>query len=200
MQLTLKEVTTEEQMNQVRGLYDAAFPKEERKPFSLILQKRDEGVTEILAIEDETGTFYGLVITILYKDIVLLDYFAIAEARRGGGVGSEILQLMQKRCEGKRLLLEIEDTTQLPGAEEPEVSVNSVRTERAERQLSPEDQQKIRRKAFYLRNRMRPMDYRVELFGVDMEILTYPAPVAYEEYHEIFETVYPGAKFVKRIS
>lgn len=200
MQLTLTDVITEEQMKNVRELYDIAFPKEERKPFSLILQKRDEGVTEILAIEDETGTFYGLVITILYKDIVLLDYFAIAEARRGGGVGSEILRLLQERCEGRRLLLEIEDTTRLPGIEETEVRVNCVRSDVSEQQLSPEDRQKIRRKAFYLRNRMRPMNYRVELFGVDMEILTYPAPVAYEEYHEIFETVYPGAKFVKRIS
>lgn len=198
MQLRLTEAVTEQQMKNIRELYDNAFPKEERKPFSLILQKKDEGVTEILAIEDENKAFCGLMITILYKDIVLLDYFAIAGEKRGKGLGSEILRLMQKRCEGKRLLLEIEDTTKWIPAEEADAE-KYIHYAAAE-QLTPEDQQKLRRKAFYLRNGMHPMEYRVELFGVDMEILTYPKAVAYKEYHEIFEKVYPGAKFVKQIS
>lgn len=197
MQLRLTEAVTEQQMKQIRKLYDTAFPKEERKPFSLILQKRDEGVTEILAIEDENGGFYGLALTILYKDIVLLDYFAIAEEKRGGGIGSEVLRLVQERCEGKRLLLEIEDTTKLTSAD---LDMDRASCQTMPEQSGAQDRQKLRRKAFYLRNGMRPMDYLVELFGVDMEILTYPVPVAYEEYHEIFEKVYPGAKFVKRIS
>ena len=38
MQLRLTEAVTEQQMKNSRELYDNAFPKEELKPFSLILQ------------------------------------------------------------------------------------------------------------------------------------------------------------------
>lgn len=165
--MILKNAVTKKQMDEIERLYLAAFPPEERKPFSLILEKREEGVMEILAIEGDDGAFCGLAITILYKDLVLLDYFAVSPELRGGGVGGAAFNMLIKRYSDHRLLLEIEST----------------RCETA-------DTDKARRKAFYTRHSMEAMDFLVELFGVEMEILTYNCTVSFDEYHEIFRNIF----------
>ncbi len=123
---------------------------------------------ELMTAEDEKGTFLGIVITILHKDLVLLDYLAVAPKHRGQGVGSEILQLLKTRYAGKRILLEIEDPDE-------ECKNKSDR---------------LRRKDFYLRNGLSVQDYKVWLFGIKMLILAMDRPVSFDEYHEIFDTVF----------
>ena len=131
---------------------------------------------EILSIENEKGEFLGLAIFILHRDIVLLDYFAILENKRGMGVGREALAAIFNRYEGKRVMLEIERTD-----------------------IPCENQEdRRRRKRFYLSCGMGQMDYLVDLFGVDMEILTKDCTVSYPEYHEIFEAVF-SPTFAKNV-
>lgn len=133
-----------------------------------MMKKRKEGTMEFMTVEDDQGNFLGLVITILHKDIVLLDYFAVSPAQRGKGIGSEILGLLDQRYAGKRILLEIEDP------EEP----------------CDNQEDRLRRKAFYLRNGRTVLDYKVWLFGIKMLILTNGTTVSFEEYHEIFDEVF----------
>lgn len=172
-----KKAETDGQMDRIQRLYLEAFPKEERKPFELIMEKQKEGITEILSLEDEEGNFYGLGITILHKDIVLLDYFAVEEGRRGKGTGSAALHMMQERSRGKRFILEIENT--------------DAQAENHE--------QRIRRKEFYLKNGMKCMGYLVELVGVEMEVLVYDSELTYEEYQDIYDSVYPDRKLVRKV-
>ena len=131
----------------------------------------------ILCAEDKDGKFLGIVITILHKDIVLLDYLAVSPACRGQGIGSEILRLLDERYGGKRILLEIED---------PEEPCDNPKERRS-------------RKAFYLRNGMTVQDYKVWLFGIKMLILTNQRTVTFDEYHEIFDTVF-SPKIGKNVS
>ena len=153
-------------LSKIKRLYRTAFPRNERKPFAVIWEKSRSGQMELLAVEQDG--FCGLVITILYKDIVLLDYFAIEPSCRGNGIGTAVLALLQERYPDKRLLLEIEDPT-LPC------------DNREERE---------RRLRFYQRNGMSVMPYRVNLFGVEMFILTRGGEVDFAEYHEIFREVF----------
>ena len=51
--MRLAEAVTERQLRNIGELYSTAFPAEEQKPFSLLLEKRDEGFVELLSIEDE---------------------------------------------------------------------------------------------------------------------------------------------------
>lgn len=155
----------------LKKLYHNTFPACERKPWALIRQKCRQGFMQVLSIEDDAGSFLGLAIIILYKDIALLDYFAVAPQYRGQSIGTNALQALRKRYAGYRLLLEIED---------PDAPADNT----AER---------IRRKDFYLRNGMLVMPYRVMLFGVQMHILTFDAPVSFEEYHAIFDNVFSPA-------
>ena len=167
--LVIKEAFEEKQIEQIRQLYEKAFPASEKKPFSLILQKRATGAVEIMIIEDEKQRFRGLLITILHKDMVLIDYFAIDEAYRGIGIGSDVLKLFTIRNAKKRLFLEIESTVS-EQIEDLEV--------------------KIRRKGFYEKNGLKPMNYLVDLFGVEMEIMTFNSEVSFEEYHGMLVHVY----------
>ena len=167
--LIIKEAFEEKQLEQIHQLYEAAFPASEKKPFSLILEKRASGAVEILAIEDDKKRFRGLIITILYKDMVLIDYFAIDEESRGIGIGSDILKLFTARYAKKRVFLEIESTVS---------------------ELVEDYDIKIRRKAFYEKNGLTSQDYLVNLFGVEMEIMTFHCNICFEEYHEMLVHVY----------
>ena len=162
---------------QLYGLYHRAFPLGEKKPFGVMVKKRKEGSMELMTAENDKGSFLGIVITILHKDMVLLDYFAVSPTHRGQGVGSEVLKLLEERYHGKRILLEIEDP------EEP----------------CKNKEDRLRRKAFYLRNGLTAQDYKVWLFGIKMLILTNGTSISFEEYHEIFRTVF-SPKIAKNIS
>lgn len=185
--MTLKNAETKEQMRHIRALYEEAFPKSEKKPFALMKKMRRDGNLEFLCVEEEDGDFQGLAIMILCGELALLDYFAIMPECRGRNVGSEALKALRQRYADRRLLLEIESTA---GLEEAGADFG----------LMPENgAQRLRRKNFYLRNGMEPMDYRVDLFGEEMEILTYGGRVVFEEYHAIFEKIFPKG-LAKKVS
>lgn len=166
--MKLTKAYSKELLNNIENLYNNAFPKNERKPFDLILEKCQNNQMEILAVTEDDGKFLGLAITIVYSDIVILDYFAISPNHRGKNIGSEALQHIFNIYKGKRLLLEIED---------PEVeSTNNI--------------ERIRRKAFYLKNNMTVMPYKINLFDVQMEVLTCNCFVSFDDYHSVFENVF----------
>lgn len=154
-------------LHAVRQLYQSAFPDAERKPFSLLLKKQREGSVDIFALEDE-GTFCGLAILAKREDLVLLDYFAVLPERRGKGAGSRALAAIRANYPGKRFFLEIEDA------------------------FRPSDnaEQRQRRRAFYLKNGMTPMPFRVDLFGVCMEIFTDGCLLDFREYLNFYAAVF----------
>lgn len=195
--MQLKSAESKEQMKNIRVLYEAAFPKSEKKPFSMMKRLRRKGNMEFLCVEDEDGGFLGLAIMILCGELALLDYFAITPERRGRNVGSQALKALQQRYADKKLLLEIESTLGLERAQGKGLETAASESS----QLPDNAQERLRRKAFYLRNGMTPMDFNVDLFGVEMEILTHGKTVTYEEYHSIFEKLFPGfwAKKVKKV-
>lgn len=174
--MQLIDARDETRLDAIRKLYFQAFPAAERKPFSLLLKKRDEGRAEILSLE-EAGSFSGLAVTVFSGDLALLDYFAISPALRGQGAGGKALGMLRERYAGKRLFLEIED---------PFVPNDN-----------PEQRQK--RRAFYLRAGMTPLPFRVNLFGVQMELLSFGAPLTYEEYAGLYADAF-GNKILAHIS
>lgn len=177
MPMKLTEVRTAALRRAVKALYKSTFPLNERKPFSVILKKQKTGQMELLAITDDAEEFCGLVITILYRDLVLLDYFAVCPSRRGRNIGTTTLSLIRKRYPDRRLILEIED---------PDAPCDNR-------------EERLRRRAFYLRNGMEIMPFRVDLFGVEMLILTAGGAVSFDEYHALFPAVFSDfiARFVK---
>ena len=152
----------------VEKLYYKAFPKEEQKPFDLILQKQKDGSVEILAIENNE-TFVGLAITAHYKNLVLLDYFAIEDDFRNRKFGTTAFNLIKNRYIDKKFFLEIEN---------PENLECNNKLER------------LRRRNFYLKNGVIELPYFVDLLGVEVKILANTAILTYEEYLSVYSNVF----------
>ncbi len=148
----------------LKSLYEKAFPANERKPFSLIEKNAENGVMDILSLE-ENGDFLGLVITALDRDIVLIDYFAVDESKRNGGIGGRALRLIAERYRGRRIFLEIESPD--------EKSENNA--------------QRIRRKAFYLRNGLKESGILADVYETNMELLVFDRPVTFSEYLNLYK-------------
>lgn len=90
-------------LRKIFRLYKTAFPKNERKPFFMFLWGRRQGKYDIMAIRSEDNEFLGLAIVITCGEYALLDYFAIESSKRGGGVGTRALKLIQKRYRDKKI-------------------------------------------------------------------------------------------------
>lgn len=165
----LRLANTDAQLQQIEALYMRAFPAAERKPFSMILRTRRRGYAEILTIEAADGTFAGEAITVQCGSLVLVDYFAVSEEKRGCGVGSAALQLLRERYADKTVFLEIESTKE---------------------ENAPNRAQREKRKAFYLRNGLSCMPFRVVEFGVEMEILTFSGEVTFDDLHRLYKSVF----------
>ena len=101
-------------------------------------------------------------------DLVLLDYFAIDDSKRGKGYGSKALKLLQERYAGYRFFLEIERT---------DVEADNI-------------EERKRRKSFYLQNGMTELSVHAVLFGVKMELLGYQCEVNFEEYRNLYVSNY----------
>lgn len=159
-------------MKFILDLYQEAFPKEERKPFSLIERKAAMGEMEILLLREE-GRRVGLAITALSERIVLLDYFAVAKDCRGGGFGSEALQMLKALYDDRQFFLEIE---------------------RTDDENAPNRDERIRRKHFYLRSGMLETGIHIDLFGVGMELLAAKPGLTFDDcetlYRELLGPMY----------
>ena len=174
--MKLTKATDHQRLKQIRELYMDAFPLSERKPFDLMIKKQSQGTMEILALEDENG-FLGLAILAFDKDIALLDYFAILADFRGKGIGSKAICALQKRLADKRFILEIETT----------------------KQKVPDLEMRKKRKNFYLKNGLHTMDFDVNLFGIEMEILSNCEYLTFEEYLDVYKNAC-GKQYSNKIS
>lgn len=95
---------------------------------------------------------------------MLLDYIAVAEEERGRSTGGKILHQLNEMYRGKSVFVEIE--------------VEDDSKENAE--------QRRRRKNFYLRNGFKETGIVVNVYDVEMELLTAGEKISYKEYCSIF--------------
>ena len=100
--MKLIKVSTVKQYLKIYGLYHYSFPVREKKPFISMVKRNKNGKMDMWYIE-EKGNFIGLAITMKWKDMILLDYFAIygtidIETPDGGGI-----------CESSKRVLRFRD-------------------------------------------------------------------------------------------
>ncbi len=167
-----------EELPFLRRLYRAAFPAVERKPFSRIRKNVRQGLMELLVITEGEAPV-GLAVTARAGGVVLIDYLAISGDCRGRGCGSSALKALTNRYPDCSLFLEIEAPD--PSAEN--------------------QQQRLARKAFYLRGGFVETGERVRLFGVEMELLSFPAAMRFADCLPLYRRMYGRlcARFVQRI-
>jgi hypothetical protein len=120
------------QQDDVKRLYNASFPDEERRAFDDLVTNAYNGEYELYAFV-EGFVVEALVFLFTPKDMpyVLLDYFAVIPDKRGAGIGSRSFKVLVKKIQSSKrtLIMEVEDP-----------SYGDDKTE------------KMRRIAFYLKN------------------------------------------------
>ena len=162
-----RAIETDADWRNISKLYKSAFPLTERKPLSLIRSTHKKNKADVWLIEDD-GDFLGFAITINSADLVMLDYFAVAEDARGKGYGSSCLKWLQKQYEGRRFFLEIESVY---------IKARNMK-------------QRIGRKAFYERNGMREVGVTAKVFGVEFVTLGYECELNFDEYKKLYTDCY----------
>ena len=165
--ISLETAKQNNNIKEIKSLYLLSFPKVERKPFWLMMKKSKVGEMEILAIKDGED-FLGLMITIPRENAVLLDYFAVIPEKRGGGIGAEALKLLENYYPGKTIVIEIETPNE----------------------SAPNNNERIRRNAFYQRYGFVEMGIDISLFGVDMKLLTIGGEIDYGEYILFYSEIF----------
>lgn len=165
--MNIKEARSFREWYQIKRLYKKAFPKYERKPFSVIRAMNRSGASDAWIIE-ERGRFSGFALTMNDSDLVLLDYFAISDKKRGNGLGGKALQILQEKYADRRFFLEIE----------------SVYME------ADNLEERCRRKHFYLKNGMTEMNVMAKVWGTEMELLGHNCQVTYDDYYSVYQRNY----------
>ena len=162
MGMTLKSMDRTE----LRALYPTMrkdFPKNELKPLTKLEKQMRRGDCQgWFLMEEKTPRGYALVQNAPGCPYVLLDYLAVFSGQRGGGYGSQALQLLQRQYPDGIL---VEAEAQLPDVEE-----------------TRENLTRCRRIAFYQKNGFVPCPFENSVFGVRYLIHLWTAqPLAHPE-------------------
>ncbi|MBR6425705.1 MAG: GNAT family N-acetyltransferase [Oscillospiraceae bacterium] len=162
--LNIRQVRAEE-LDQLQALYEAAFPENERRPLDSLLQDTS-GCAKVLSVLQEQ-TFVGMVVTLAWKDLLHIIYFAVEESLRDQGLGSEILHSLRDAYPDMRILVDVEQP-------EPEAENYA---------------QRLRRVAFYLRNGYSQTQVRYNWEDCDYCIYAQGGDVTEEEFWGFWRSV-----------
>lgn len=146
MTLTVKKVFGARCRREIKRIYYASFPKEDRMPFFMMSVMTLLPTTKFLAYYDGETPCGFLYYAILGGQIFVM-FFAVDETIRGKGYGTQILSALKADNCKKKVIVSIE-----PSVNESAVDMNH------------------RRKAFYLRNGFCDTGYMIRL-GKAQEVL-----------------------------
>lgn len=148
-------------LHEIRRLYDASFPDDERIPFQRLLKSMDE--KRIMDAYYEDDRLVGLSFLFLFNDLVYLSYICVEEDLRDRGYGTAILKHIQNAYAAYRIVLDIEEVS--------------------EKYDNYEERQK--RRDFYIRNGFTSAKVYYHIYNVDYELLQYNGTVTKEDWHAL---------------
>ncbi len=164
--LTIRPITQQTpELSEIKALYCRAFPENERRDFEALIRPRGDYLT--FSGFWDGPTFVGFVCLLTSGDISHIIYFAVEEALRNQGYGGAILRQVAESRPGYRLLVDIE--REYPGA--------------------PNNPQRARRKAFYLRHGYGETPVRYRWREEEYEILCSGGALTDEEFDAFWESL-----------
>lgn len=158
----------------VHHLYISAFPKEERIPWPLLKlnsRRKDIDLTAWL----DGKRFCGFTSTVTVEGLHFLLFFAVEEAYRGQGYGSEILTAIKQKYGNVVLNVELLDP------------------------YAPNYEQRVNRFAFYRKNGFFDTGYHVWEVGGEFAVLATTPELDVSHYKKIFRKLTLGLWNVKII-
>lgn len=150
---------------EIRCLYESAFPEEEQIPYEDLLQLVDRMNLDFTAYYKRTE-FVGFTIVYPRDTFNWFWYFAVKEDLRGNGCGQQILSMLIEKYKGCSNILDMESTEQ----------------------ECENREQRRRRSDFYLRNGFRNTGVGKSFEGVDYVILQNGDRVfTLQDYEEVLD-------------
>ena len=146
--MTVFQLNPADVNEEVRRLYETAFPKEEQIPWKDLMRLM-KTMSPDFTVYYEDENLVGLTIVYPRSQFNWFWYFAVPEELRGQGVGQRILTQLIEKYKGKSNILDMES---------PE-------------QVCENSEQRKRRHAFYLRNGFRDTGVGKSFKGIDYTIM-----------------------------
>lgn len=165
MFLTTKQITAANADEQMKRLYETAFPEGEQIPWADLIRLVEEMPLDFTAYYED-GDFIGFTIVYPRKSFNWYWYFAVRDELRGKGYGQQILTMLLEHYKGQTCVLDMESPTQ--------VCDNIT--------------QRKRRHEFYLRNGFRDTNVYRTYNGITMTIMMIgPGTFTMNDWDEIVE-------------
>ena len=148
MKLNTEKITKESRFwQQVNSLAREAFPPEEYlAPESLVEMSRADNF-DFFALTDDDA-FIGFMVVQTHKDLAYLFFLAVDPSCRAKGYGSRAIETLRALYPGKKQVVDFE----MPDS------------------AAPNNEQRMRRRQFYLRNGYRETGLFLSYLGVDYEV------------------------------
>lgn len=148
MRLNIEHITQQSRFwEQVNALAKEAFPPEEYLAPTELVKMAQSDDFDFLALLDE-DTFVGFMVVMLYENMAYLFFLAIDTDNRGNGYGSRAIETLK--------------------AEYPD-KIHTVDFEMLD-DAAPNQEQREKRRSFYLRNGYRETGLFLSYLGVDYEV------------------------------
>lgn len=165
MKLYLRSVTKKSNcVKKVKRILIDSFPKREQIPFSFLMLKAKSDFIDFLAIYDD-NVLVGFTYLVTNEDLTFVLYLAIDRNIRSKGYGKMALDAIKEKHPGNRIILNIE-------------AISST---------SNNNEQRIKRKKFYVKNGF----HNASLFLIDQgdiyEVLISHGDSTAEEYRRIYK-------------
>ena len=110
--MTEKKISKATADEQIKHLYETAFPEGEQIPWDDLLRLVEEMPLDFTAYYDEE-CLIGFTIVYPRKSFNWYWYFAVCEELRGKGYGQRILNLLIEKYKGQTSVLDMESPTQV---------------------------------------------------------------------------------------
>lgn len=164
-ELETKHITKQTpEIEAVKRLYYAVFPKEEQTSMRLLLCKAKKSFVDFLAFYDE-GMFAGFVYAVTKNDLTYVLYLAVSKQIQSKGYGSRILRQFESMHPQNRIILEIEEVD--PASDNYE--------------------QRKRRKTFYEKNAYHSASFITIDRGVRYELMVKNGDCTVLEYRQLLQ-------------
>ncbi len=157
--MDIKRITDRtKDISEVKLLYETAFPENERRELIDLISEDSEGM-EFYAFYEEDN-FIAMLSLLSYKDITHIMYLAVKEEFRGKGYGGRILSYLREFKSSQRIIADLE-----------RINENA-----------PNNDQRARRNAFYVKNGYRPSGVTYSWRNEEYELYVNGGEFFYEEY------------------
>ncbi len=153
------------ELQSVETLAKEAFPPEEYLSPADLIQMAESGQVEFMAIYDQ-DTFVGFIVVCVFECLCYLFFLAICPELRAQGYGGKILRLLESQYPGKQQVVDFE----------------------REDSFAPNNNQRTKRKAFYMRNGYRETNKFISYRGVDYEIVCKCTDFNFEVFKRMMNT------------